>query len=145
MLIVACQASTDPSCATLTKVWLASGASAWCSAVEVQPWFLELLPSLGAVWVGMSAGSMVMAPSVGEDFIQWRPPVGDVSTLGLVDFSICPHVNGEGVPGNTMAEAESWAATIDGPAYAVDDQTAFSVVDGEIEVISEGHWTQFPR
>jgi dipeptidase E len=102
---------------------------------------VDLLPSLaGTVWVGLSSGSMVMTPQVGEDFIQWRPPDGDVGTLGLVDFSICPHVNGEGMPGNTMAEAKSWAATIDGPAYAVDDQTAFRVVDGEVEVISEGHW-----
>jgi dipeptidase E len=106
---------------------------------------VDLLPSLTeTVWVGMSSGSMVMTPQVGEDFIQWRPPSGDLSTLGLVDFSICPHVNGEGMPGNTMAEAESWAATIDGPAYAVDDQTAFRVVDGEVEVISEGHWRLFP-
>jgi dipeptidase E len=102
---------------------------------------VDLLPSLTeTVWVGLSSGSMVMTPQVGEDFIQWRPPGGDVSTLGIVDFSICPHVNGEGKPGNTMAEAEEWAATIDGPAYAVDDQTAFKVVDGDLEVISEGSW-----
>ncbi|MEJ7689619.1 MAG: hypothetical protein WKF76_03840 [Nocardioidaceae bacterium] len=48
------------------------------------------------------------------------------------------------MPGNTDAEAEGWAATIDGPAYAVDDQTAFKVIDGELEVISEGHWKRFP-
>jgi dipeptidase E len=107
---------------------------------------VDFLPSLvETVWVGLSAGSMVMTPQVGDDFIQWRPPGGDVSTLGLVDFSICPHVNGDGVPGNTLAEAEAWAATIDGPAYAVDDQTAFRVVDGEVEVVSEGRWTRFPR
>jgi len=103
---------------------------------------VDLLPTLNdTVWVGMSSGSMVMTPVVGEDFIQWRPPSGDLSALGLVDFSICPHVNGEGRPGNTMAEAEAWAATIDGPAYAVDDETAFKVVDGEVEVVSEGTWT----
>jgi dipeptidase E len=102
---------------------------------------VDLLPSLEeTVWVGMSSGSMVLTPQVGEDFIQWRPPVGDLSTLGLVDFSMCPHVNGDGVPGNTMAMAEAWAATIDGPAYAVDDQTAFKVIDGKVEVISEGRW-----
>jgi len=102
----------------------------------------DLLPSLTeTVWVGLSAGSMVLTPQVGDDFIQWRPPSGDDSTLGLVDFSICPHVNGDDRPGNTMAEAESWAAKIDGPAYAVDDQTAFKVVDGEVEVVSEGKWT----
>jgi dipeptidase E len=83
---------------------------------------------------------MVMTSQVGDDFIQWRPPGGGDRALGIVDFSICPHVNGEGKPGNTMAEAESWAADIEGPAYAVDDQTAFRVVDGEVEVVSEGSW-----
>jgi dipeptidase E len=39
-----------------------------------------------------------------------------------------------------MAEAEQWAAGIAGPAYAMDDQTAIKVVDGTVEVISEGHW-----
>src|SRR5215217_3284774 len=52
----------------------------------------ELVPSLSeTVWVGLSAGSMVMTPRIGEDFVQWRPPRGDDSTLGVVDFSICPH------------------------------------------------------
>ena len=101
----------------------------------------DLIPSLDdKVWVGLSAGSMVMAPRPGDDFIQWRPPDGDDTTLGLVDFAICPHVAPEGMPGNTMAEAEAWAATIEGPAYAVDDETAFKVVDGTTEVISEGSW-----
>ncbi|MGZ4449490.1 MAG: Type 1 glutamine amidotransferase-like domain-containing protein [Nocardioides sp.] len=102
----------------------------------------DLVPSLtDTVWVGLSAGSMVMTPEVGDDFIQWRPPSGDDRTLGLVDFSMCPHVAPDGMPGNTMAEAEEWAAKISGPAYAVDDQTAFRVVDGVVEVVSEGEWT----
>ena len=103
---------------------------------------VDLLPALDdKVWVGLSSGSMVLTPVVGEDFIQWRPPSGDLSTLGLVDFSICPHVNGDDRPGNTMAEAEEWAEQIPNPAYAVDDQTAFKVVDGAVEVVSEGQWT----
>ena len=39
-----------------------------------------------------------------------------------------------------MATAEEWAAGLSGPAYAIDDETAFKVVDGTVEVISEGHW-----
>ena len=104
----------------------------------------DLLPSLSeTVWVGLSAGSMVMTPRIGEDFVQWRPPTGDDSTLGIVDFSICPHLAPEGMPGNSMAEAEQWAAGISGPAYAIDDETAFKVVDGTVEVVSEGHWKLF--
>jgi dipeptidase E len=104
----------------------------------------DLLTSLqDAVWVGLSAGSMVMTPRIGEDFVQWRPPTGDDSTLGIVDFSICPHLAQDGMPGNSMAEAEKWAAEIPGPAYAIDDETAIKVVDGTVEVVSEGHWKLF--
>ena len=105
----------------------------------------DLLPSLtDTVWVGLSAGSMVMTPEIGEDFMQWRPPGGDLSTLGVVDFSICPHLAPDGQPGNSMAEAEAWAATISSPAYVIDDQTAITVVDGAVEVVSEGQWKHLP-
>jgi dipeptidase E len=105
----------------------------------------DLLPSLSeTVWVGLSAGSMVMTPRIGEDFVGWKPPAGgDDSTLGIVDFSICPHLAQEGMPGNSMAAAEQWAAGISGPAYAMDDETAIKVVDGTVEVVSEGHWRLF--
>ncbi len=105
----------------------------------------DLLPSLSeTVWVGLSAGSMVLTPRIGEDFVQWRPPAGDDGTLGIVDFSICPHLAAEGMQGNSMAEAEQWAAGISGPAYAMDDQTAIKVADGIVEVVSEGQWKLFP-
>ena len=101
----------------------------------------DLLPSLHeTVWVGLSAGSMVMTPRIGEDFVGWKPPAGDDSTLGIVDFSIFPHLDNPDLPWNTMATAEEWAAGISGPAYAIDDETAFKVVDGTVEIISEGHW-----
>jgi dipeptidase E len=95
------------------------------------------------VWVGLSAGSMVMTPRIGDDFVNW-PSAPDDRTLGVVDFSIYPHLDHELMPGNTMADAERWAADIAGPAYAIDDQTAIKVTDGTVEVISEGHWKAFP-
>jgi dipeptidase E len=95
------------------------------------------------VWVGLSAGSLVMTPRIGEDFVNWRPPTGGDSTLGIVDFSIFPHLDHPLCPENTMAGAEKWAADIAGPAYAIDDETAITVVDGAVEVVSEGHWKLF--
>ena len=100
-----------------------------------------LLPSLNAVWVGLSGGSMVMTPRIGEDFKVWNPPDGGDSALGVVDFSIFPHVDHPDLPENTMAAAEQWAAGLSNPAYAIDDETAIRVVDGAVDVISEGHWT----
>ncbi len=104
----------------------------------------DLLPSLSdTVYVGFSAGSMVLTPRIGEDFVGWKPPTGDDSTLGIVDFSIFPHVDHPDLPENTMAEAERWAAALPGPAYAIDDDTAIKVTDGTVELVSEGHWRLF--
>ena len=106
----------------------------------------DLLPSLpDKVWVGLSAGSMVMTPRIGEDFVQWRPPGGGDEALGVVDFSIFPHVDHPDLTENTMAAAEQWAAGLGVPAYAIDDETAIKVVDGTVEVISEGHWKLFAK
>jgi dipeptidase E len=105
----------------------------------------DLLPSLpDTVWVGVSAGSMVMTPRIGEDFVNWKPSTGGDGALGIVDFSIFPHLGHEFMPENTMANAEKWAAGIGGPAYAIDDQTAIKVVGGAVEVVSEGNWKFFP-
>jgi dipeptidase E len=105
----------------------------------------DLLPSLRqVVYVGLSAGSLVMAPNIGEDFVRWRPPTGGDSALGMVDFSMFPHLDQEAMPDNSMAGAEKWAATVPVPGYAIDDQTAIKVVDGTVEVVSEGHWKLFP-
>jgi dipeptidase E len=104
----------------------------------------DLLPSLPeTVWVGLSAGSMVMTPRIGEDFVGWKPRSGDDRTLGVVDFSIFPHVDHPDLSENTMAAAEGWAARISGAAYAIDDDTAIRVTDGDVEIISEGHWKLF--
>jgi dipeptidase E len=103
----------------------------------------DLLPSLDTVWVGLSGGSMVMSPRIGEYFVGWKPPSGGDGALGLVDFSIFPHLDHEEMPWNSMAKAEEWAAGMPGPAYAIDDETAIKVVDGAVEVVSEGHWKLF--
>ena len=87
---------------------------------------------------------MVMTPRIGKDFVAWEPPLADGdATLGIVDFSIFPHLDNPGLPWNTMAAAEKWAAELGGPAYAIDDQTAITVVDGAVEVVSDGRWRYF--
>ena len=105
----------------------------------------DLLPSLRAVWAGFSGGSMAMTPSIGEEFVSWTPPAGSDEALGIVDFSIFPHLDHEDMPENSMADAERWAAKVRAPGYAIDDQTAIAVTDGSVEVVSEGHWRLFTR
>jgi dipeptidase E len=84
----------------------------------LQSGLADLLPSLDdTIWVGLSAGSMVMTPRIGEAFVGWKPPTG--------------------------SDAERWAAGMMGSAYAIDDETAITVTDGTVEVVSEGHWKLF--
>jgi dipeptidase E len=107
--------------------------------------FAALLPRYDEkVYVGLSAGSMVMAPNIGEDFVGWRPPSGSDETLSVVDFAIFPHLNHPMLPENTTAGAEAWAASMPIPCYALCDESAIAVIDGQIEILSEGEWHHFP-
>ena len=129
-----------------TDVLLVNGGDPmWLHHWMVESGFAALLPSLSdTLYVGLSAGSMVMAPRIGEDFVGWRPPTGGGdATLGLVDFGIFPHLDHPALPDNNMANAERWAAGVGMPAYAIDDQTAIKVTEDGVEVISEGHWRLF--
>lgn len=107
--------------------------------------FTELFPSLHeTVWVGVSAGSLVMGPHVGEQFVYGSPlaPEGD-EALGLVDFAMFPHLDHEEMPDHSTASAEEWAAALPVPGYAMDDETAIRVDGGTVEVVSEGRWRLF--
>lgn len=128
-----------------TDVLLAGGGDAlYLSHWMRQSGLADLLPSLReTTWMGFSAGSMALTPRIGQDFVFWKPPSGGDDALGVVDFSIFPHVDHVDLPENTMAAAELWAAGIPNPAYAIDDETAIKVVDGTVEIISEGHWKLF--
>ena len=104
----------------------------------------DILPSLPrTVYVGVSAGSLVIGPNVGEQFVYGNPLTGGDRALGMVDFSMFPHLDHEDMPDHSMANAEKWAAGISGAGYAIDDQTAIRVVGGTTELVSEGKWKLF--
>jgi dipeptidase E len=63
--------------------------------------------------------------------------------VGLVDFALIPHLDHKDHPDASLANAEKWAARLPVPTYAIDDQTAIQVVDGDVKVVSEGHWKLF--
>ncbi|MBV8216491.1 MAG: Type 1 glutamine amidotransferase-like domain-containing protein [Verrucomicrobia bacterium] len=127
----------------------------------------DLLPSLRpeSVYVGVSAGSMAVASTFGETYssppsgrhnalasadIVFATPQGEMKGIfvtaqgaGAVDFALIPHLDHEDHPDASEANAEKWAARLPVPVYAIDDQTAIKVVDGSLEVVSEGHWKLF--
>ena len=106
----------------------------------------ELLPSLRPelVYVGTSGGAMVATPDFGgATYDDSEPLTGCDRALALVDFSVFPHLEREDMPDTSLTNIEKWAAGLSVPAYAIDDQTAIKVIDGTVEVISEGHWKLF--
>ena len=112
---------------------------------------MDLLPELqGTIWVGLSAGSMVMAPRIGDDFVGWTNPLlsenapRNDATLGLVDFAIFPHLDHPDLPDNKLENAKRWAAGMEIPCYVIDDETAIMVVNGNVDVVSEGNWVLLP-
>lgn len=126
-----------------------------------------LLPTLRseAVYVGVSAGSIAAASTFVETYsepprgndgplksedIVFATSQGDIHRIlvtghgaGLVDFAVIPHLEHADHPDASFANAQRWAARIPAPTYAIDDETAISVVDGAAQVVSEGHWKLF--
>jgi dipeptidase E len=108
----------------------------------------DVLPSLRpeTVYVGTSGGAMVATPDFGgATYDDSDPLTASDRALGLVEFSVFPHLEREDMPDTTLANIEKWAAGLSVPAYAIDDQTAITVVDGTVEVISEGNWKLFSK
>jgi dipeptidase E len=104
----------------------------------------DLLPTLRseAVYPGVSGGSSVVTPPIGV-YDDPKLATSSDTMLGLVDFMLLPLLDYPDMPDSSLAEAEQWAAGTPLPSYAIDDQTAIQVVDGVVEVISEGHWKLF--
>jgi dipeptidase E len=126
-----------------------------------------LLPTLRAeaVYVGVSAGSIAATSTFVETYVEpprgsdgplksedivFSTPRGDVDRIlvtgqgaGLVDFAVIPHFEHADHPDASLANAERWAARIPAPTYAIDDDTAISMVDGTVQVVSEGEWKLF--
>jgi dipeptidase E len=127
----------------------------------------DLLSSLQrpVVYVGVSAGSMVAAPTFGETYhkpyqgtgnrltledMTFSAPEGEITMnfiiakgAGFTDFALVPHANHKDRPDASFAGVPKWAAKLPVPVYAIDDQTAIKVIGDSVEVVSEGQWKQF--
>lgn len=108
----------------------------------------ELLPTLNdLVYVGVSAGSIAVTPyNCDAEFdLEFVPDGSDMGenaerALGLVEFTVYPHLNDPDMEDTTLANITAWASTIPAPTYAIDDETAIMVVDRAVTVVSEGEW-----
>ena len=112
----------------------------WMRQSGLADLLLSLRPEM--VYVGTSGGAMVATPDFGgATYDESEPLTGSDKALGLVDFAVFPHLHREdGIPATPLAEIEAWADGLSVPAYVIDDQTAIKVVDGNVDVVTEGEW-----
>jgi dipeptidase E len=110
---------------------------------------IKLLPEYmkTKVWVGISAGSMVTNPDLaekisqavyGEDFDK----AYEVPGLNYVDFNFLPHLNSPYFPNLVEEKIKKLAETTPRKMYAMDDQGALKIIDGKVEIITEGKYLE---
>ncbi len=141
-------------------ILVSGGNTGYLSYWMQQSGFAERLPEWleGRVYFGISAGSAMVTPGQNydperlesegiyyDDEYEEAAPreAGSAWGMGLVGFAFRPHLNADYFPMANMGMMERAAARLDYPLYAIDDETAIKVVNGEIEVISEGEWRLF--
>jgi len=152
-----------PALQAADAILVGGGNSGYLSFWFERSGLADRLPELlagGTVYVGVSAGSMVLTPGFNidrerlertgvyyDDEYDEAAPLGAGSDrgLGLVDFVVRPHLDADYFPDATMEMMERAAAKVDVPLYAFDDETALKVVDGEVEVVGDGRWRRFDR
>lgn len=111
----------------------------------------KLLPEMlkKRIYVGISAGSMVASRyiSLSQSKKLYYEDLGseykNEKGLGFVNFNIRPHLNNPFFPKVKVKFLKELAKEIPEPIYAIDDETALKVVDGKVEIISEGKHTEF--
>jgi dipeptidase E len=149
-----------PAVEAADAIIVGGGNTGYLSYWMQQSGLADRLPDLlrSKVYVGVSAGGAMVTHSINvdrehlertgiyyDDEYDEAAPRGAGSdwTLGLVDFVIRPHLNADYFPDTTIEFMQRAAAKIEVPLYAFDDETAIKVVDGVVDVVSEGEWHLF--
>lgn len=100
------------------------------------------------VYVGVSAGSMVVSKDLALEiskliYEEDLDKTENMEGLNLVNFYIIPHLNSQDF---TKVRKDFIGEVVKGiseKVYALDDNSALKVVDGKVEIISEGEWVEF--
>lgn len=101
------------------------------------------------VYVGCSAGSVILGKVIvttaPKKYIEEIPEFEGDNGFEYVDFSIRPHFYRPDRPQFTDDSVQELADKYQSTFYAIDDDSAIAVSDGQIEVVSEGKWKLFEK
>lgn len=110
----------------------------------------EILPEMleTKVYVGISAGSIIMGRGldsgmVGELYLEVVANPEKDDGMGIINALIRPHLNSPDYSKINLDYMEKISKESPDTFYAIDDNTAIKIVDGNVEVISEGVWKKF--
>jgi len=109
----------------------------------------ELLPDLLAtkVYVGVSAGSMIMSPDLILNVSQGLHKkdlerTENMQGLGLIDGYVLPHFNSPHFSIRNKENVLQAVAHLDSKIYALDDDSALELIDRKVRIISEGDFLE---
>ena len=114
--------------------------------------FKEIIES--KVYIGSSAGSMIFSQAFNEQSAELFEEIPQLlqlekssitSPFNLFEWYLKPHVNSPDFPERTDKWMEAIASKADFPIYALDDETALSIGDSTVNVISEGIWKYYAK
>lgn len=139
----------EPRLNNADVIMVGGGNTSYLMLQIIKSGLAEILPELlkNRVYVGISAGSMVVSSNLKEKEIQllYEEPIVEGAAeegLGFVDFLVVPHMNSPFFP-RAAELIDEVAKDTEVPLYALDDQSAVQVIDGKVEVVSEGKWRRF--
>ena len=91
----------------------------------------------------MVTASNIFLATSGILYYEETGGVAKAKGLGFVDFEIRPHLNSEWFPKVRLSYLEELASKTKNSFYAIDDDTALTVIDGDVSVVAEGEWKKF--
>ncbi len=106
------------------------GSTEWLKVVFDKTGFSKLLPKLlkSKVWIGSSAGSMIlgrMPTTITQDYIYKVSDYFNIKDyLGFVNFSILPHIFGEFVEKDSFEKCIEESKKQQYPVYVLSDKSA---------------------
>lgn len=111
---------------------------------------IHLLPEFlkTKVYVGVSAGSMITNPDLDIKISQIiydenLEKENTIPGLDYVDFYVLPHLNNKHFYKVREENIKKIAENLNKKVYALDDNSALKIIDGKVEVISEGEYLEF--
>jgi len=106
------------------------------------------LPSLlkTRVYAGISAGSSITGPAIHNSVQNLFDEKYDLEIkdgLDLVNFQFIPHLNSSLFDKIREENLREVSKDLTEPIYALDDNSALKVIDGKVEIVSEGKYLTF--